>query len=287
MVRYENGAAIVPLPGGINLSATFDCGQAFRWRALPDGGYEGIAGGYRAAIRAVEAGISITPCSQAEYEGFWRFYLDIDHDYTADERALLADASMLPVVHCCSGMRILNQPMWECLLSFLLSSNNNVKRIASIIERLSACFGEDMGGYHAFPTPQALARAGEEAIFTCGAGYRAAYVYRSACAVAEGFDLERLRRMGYDAAKAELMTLHGVGSKVADCVLLFSCGHRCAFPVDVWVKRSVPLYFPEAGTTPKELLALADRHFGDRAGLAQQMIFHYERVCRAEENSPA
>jgi len=184
-------------------------------------------------------------------------------------------------VDACGGMRILNQPAWECLVSFILSSNNNVSRISGIVERLCERYGADIGhDRRAFPDAARLAAEGPDCIKACGAGYRARFVAAAAEAVAGGFDLDALPRMGYEAAKKELMRLDGVGEKVADCVLLFSCGCREAFPVDVWVNRAVPSYYPEAGRNPRELRAFARRHFGELAGLAQQYIFHYERVMK-------
>jgi N-glycosylase/DNA lyase len=280
MPIIQSNTVYIDVHGEFDLSATFECGQAFRWRALPNKEYEGVADRYRARISRTNGGIAITPCDAALYEGFWRHYLDLDADYEAFACKLMQDSTLSPMVLGCSGMRLLNQPIWECLVSFIISSNNNVKRISGIIERLCERFGDDMGGYHAFPTAQQLACAGEQAIAACGAGYRAAYIARTSKAVAEGFDLEALPQLGYDAAKAELVKLHGVGEKVADCVLLFSCGYRQAFPVDVWVHRAVTSYYADAGKTTGELRQFAVRRFGSLAGLAQQYLFHYERVVK-------
>jgi N-glycosylase/DNA lyase len=287
MPTYGNGTAYIDIPGGIDLAATFDCGQAFRWRMLSPGVFEGIAGSRRARISMTATGISITPCGAAEYEGFWRRFLDLDADYNAFVCELARDETLQPMVMGCCGMRLLNQPIWECLVSFIISSNNNVRRITGIIERLCSRYGQDMGGYHAFPTAEQLVAAGEQGIFGCGAGYRAGYIARTASAVAEGFDLERLPAMGYQAAKVELMQLHGVGEKVADCVLLFSCGYRQAFPVDVWVRRAVTSYYPDAGQTPGDLRQFAAGRFGRLAGLAQQYLFHYERVLKPDGKKDA
>jgi N-glycosylase/DNA lyase len=277
MVTYSDSTAYIEIPEGINLEATFECGQAFRWRALPQGGYEGTAGSHRATIRRTDDGVSITPCDEALFEGFWRHYLDLDSDYGVFACELMRDEALSQVVAKCRGMRILNQPVWECLISFILSSNNNVARISGIVEKLCDKFGDNMGLWHAFPSAMQLAQAGESGIRACGAGYRAPFIERAAQAVAGGFDLEGLCHMGYDDAKKELMALHGVGEKVADCVLLFSCGCREAFPVDVWIGRAVPSYYPGAGRTQRELRDFAAKHFGKLAGLAQQYIFHYER----------
>ena len=278
MVEFRHNTAYVLSNGRFDPAATFSCGQAFRWKPAGPRAWEGVAGPHRARIAAMDGGIAITPCDEALYEGFWRHYLDLDGDYAAWEQQLSCDEVLAPMAACCGGIRILNQPVWECLVSFLLSSNNNVKRISLIVGRLCAACGEDMGGYFAFPAAEALCAAGEAGVAACGAGYRAAYVARAARAVCGGFDLDRLPRIGYDAAKAELIKLHGVGEKVADCVLLFSCGYREAFPVDVWVLRAMNRYFTGAGKSPKDVRKFAVGRFGRLAGLAQQILFHYERT---------
>jgi N-glycosylase/DNA lyase len=278
MSEFIDNTAYIEIPGGIDLRSTFECGQAFRWRAVGPGVYEGVAGKRRARIAETDAGISITPCGEALYEGFWRHYLDLDCDYAACAGELARHEVLAPMVSRCAGMRILRQPVWECLVSFILSSNNNVKRISGIIGRICECFGEDMGGYFAFPAPERLAEAGVGGISACGAGYRAAFVFQAAEAVTGDFDIDQLPQTGYEAAKRKLMTLNGVGEKVADCVLLYACGYREAFPVDVWVKRAMEKYFPEAGATNKSIGEFAQSEFGEQAGLAQQYLFHYERT---------
>jgi N-glycosylase/DNA lyase len=280
MVTYENDTAYIDLPCGIDLDATFNCGQVFRWKKGSRGGYEGMAGSHRARVERTPGGIAISPCDPALFEGFWQHYFDIGYDYASCEAVLAQDEVLAPMTESCRGMHILNQPVWECLVSFLLSSNNNVKRISSIIERMCTLYGQDMGGYFAFPTAQALANAGEDGLRLCGMGYRASFVRQAASAVLEGFPLDALPLLGYDAAKAELLNLHGVGEKVADCVLLFSCGYREAFPVDVWVHRAMAGVFGDAGNTTSELRTFARLRFGKRAGLAQQYLFHYERNCK-------
>lgn len=280
-VSYEKNTAYIEIPGGVDLSATLGCGQAFRWRPAGPGAWEGIAGGRFARIAETVDGIAISPCGEPDFEGFWRHYLDLDRDYGEVAARLGADERLHGVVRACGGMRILNQPVWECLVSFILSSNNNVARISGIVGRLCDRFGCDLGhGRRAFPHAERLAEAGEGGIRACGAGYRAAYVARAAAAALGGFPLGALPGMGYAEAKRTLMRLDGVGEKVADCVLLFSCGYREAFPVDVWVGRTVPQYFPEAGKSPAELRAFARERFGELAGITQQYIFHYERVLK-------
>lgn len=281
-VAYSGSAAFIELPSGIDLKATFECGQAFRWKEVAPGAYEGVAGGQRARIARTETGITISPCDEAAF-GFWRHYLDLEGDYRAWAKELSLDDTLRPMAERCVGMRVLNQPIWECLISFILSSNNNVKRISGIVERLCERYGLDRGGYFAFPTPHALAQAGAEGIAECGAGYRAEYVAEAARAVASGaLDPESLPGVGYEAAKAALTKLKGVGEKVADCVLLYSCGYREAFPVDVWVRKAVTSYYPCAGKSARDIHAFADKRFGKLAGLAQQYLFYFERCLKED-----
>lgn len=280
--KFNENTALVHIDGPVDLTATLCGGQAFRWKSVAPGVWEGAAGDRFARIASDQGGITIHPCDEAAFEGFWRHYLDLDGDYCTWERALSGDPAMAPLASCCRGLRLLNQPVWECLVSFLLSSNNNVKRISGIVECLCRSFGESIGGYHAFPTAERLAGAGEEGVRSCGAGYRASYVSGAAEAVAVGkLDPDCLPLIGYEAAKAELMKLKGIGEKVADCVLLYSCGYREAFPVDVWVRRAMGIHFPDAGGTLMDIRRFAEGRFGKLAGLAQQYLFHYERVIKS------
>ncbi|HZI31390.1 MAG TPA: DNA-3-methyladenine glycosylase 2, partial [Candidatus Binatia bacterium] len=132
----------------------------------------------------------------------------------------------------------------------------------------------------AFPTPQRLANASEAELRDCKMGFRAPSLLAAARAIADGnFDLERLRTLNYDSARAELMKLRGVGAKIADCALLFAYGFDSAFPVDVWVERALQeLYFPRRRASHKRLLKFAATHFGPHAGYAQQYLFHYMRT---------
>ena len=282
--NFVDNTAYIDIDCGIDMAATFQCGQAFRWKEVSPDVFEGVAGKHRALVEKTVFGLTITPCDEALYEGFWRHYLDIDRDYCACAETLSRDEVLAPMVQRCRGMRLLNQPVWECLISFILSSNNNVKRISGIIERLCTRYGEDMGGYYAFPAADVLAEAGERELKECGTGYRAAYIAKTAQAVAAGFNIDILPYIGYEAAKEELLKLHGVGEKVADCVLLFSCGYGEAFPVDVWVHRAVISYFFDADRPLKGMREFARKRFGPMAGLAQQYLFHYERICKKDSS---
>jgi len=223
-------------------------------------------------------------CTPAELP-FWEAYFSLDRDYKEMENLLATDPLTAPALECSSGIRILRQDPWEALVSFIISANNNVKRIVGIVERICHAFGErsecEGREYVKFPTPQSLAAASAEQLKECGAGYRSPYLVDTAKRIAEGYDLEALRTMEFDEAKRELLTFKGVGPKVAECIMLFSLDFDQAFPVDVWVKRIAAYLYP--GEEGKKAAHAAAERFGSWAGAAQQYLFHYARTVGLEE----
>ena len=175
---------------------------------------------------------------------------------------------------------MLNQQPFELLISAIVSANNNLKRIKSIVEKICAACGEPFLAegrrFYRFPVPERLAALTEEELLDCGCGYRAPYILASARAVADGFDLEKVGMLPYGQAKAELCRLPGVGPKVADCILLFSLRKTDAFPADVWIKRVMERLYGFTGND-KQLYAFAREKFGPYAGIAQQYLFYYAR----------
>ena len=210
-----------------------------------------------------------------------RFYLDLDRDYVA----IAAEYSEIPAarraIELYPGMRVLNQDPWEALISFILSANNNVARIRSLVQAICRDLGReyvyDGQAIYGFPTPQALAACSEARLRKLGVGYRAPYLIGTAQRVCEGFPIERLCEMEYESAHAQLVSLPGVGDKVADCVLLFGCRQAAAFPVDVWVEKLLASWFGIQGSRRK-LAAEARRLLGDHAGILQQFLFHAARM---------
>lgn len=174
------------------------------------------------------------------------------------------------------GIRILQQDPFETLISFIISANNHIPRIKSIIERLSTALGDRCDGFNAFPTAKALSGKDADYYFKAGLGYRAPYIVETARAVKDGFDLDGLQTLSTDKARKELMTLKGVGPKVADCILLFGFGREDVFPVDTWIKKVYNSYFGHEDNPAKIRKALTDK-FGDLSGYAQQYLFFYKR----------
>lgn len=263
----------------IHLDNTFGCGQTFRWRRLEDGSYAGNVQGR--AVRAARDGRGLCLCgsgAQAGDEAFWRRYFDLDSDYAA-----LLEPVMSPplrdALDACPGIRLLNQPFFETLCSFILSANNNIRRITGIVDRFCAIAPEDENGLHAFPAPQDVLRAGRPWLDGIGAGYRAPYLWEAALRVDGGFDGGALAQMDYEDACRCIRQFPGVGEKVADCVLLFSCGHRAAFPVDTWVEKLLRQWYGLAGNR-SQLKRQAMARFGGCGGVAQQYLFAYAMRCR-------
>lgn len=248
-----------------DLGQSLDCGQCFRWRRLPDGSWDGAAGGRY--LRLTEGGLR-----KDLKGGYWARYFDMETDYAAIRAELSArDPVLADAVRYAPGIRILRQEPWEALCSFILSQCNNIVRIRGLVERLCTAYGEAMpgtGGRRSFPAPEAVASAREEDLRALGLGFRAPYVLEAARRVASGaLDLGGLARMPAGAARERLTALPGVGPKVADCALLYGMHRMEVFPRDVWMNRAMKTLFP--GRTPE--------WFGPHAGVAQQMLFHYSR----------
>ena len=270
MVVSFTPAGTVLTGAALDIRKTFDCGQCFRF--APDGGgYTGVAFGRVLHVTQDGGSIMLHGVDRAAYEAVWADYVDLARDYEALSDAFCGDEALRTAYAFSRGIRILAQDPWETLCSFILSQNNNIPRIRKIIASLCERFGAPIAGtpFYAFPTAERLAEAGMEGLAEIRCGFRAKYVADAAARVASGaLDLEALRKQSYEAAKAALMTVYGVGAKVADCVLLFSLGFYEAFPVDVWVKKVIAKYYGEG---------FDGRRFGAYAGVAQQYLFYYER----------
>ena len=248
-----------------------DSAQVFQWN-YADGTFSACFNGRHVQLTMEKDGFLLHNVDKSEIS-FWRNYFDLDTDYEA-----IASACIEPLarhaMQLLPGLRVLNQPPWETTVSFILSANNNVSRIRQLVGRMIDICGVD----GRFPSPEEIVAAGEDALRAMGCGYRAPYLIRTSQMILDGFPLERLREMPYDEAHAYLLTLHGVGDKVADCIQLFSMGHREAFPVDVWVERLMRNWFIPEAYSKKEIRDSASRLFGKNAGIIQQSLFHCARL---------
>ncbi|MBE6752848.1 MAG: DNA-3-methyladenine glycosylase 2 family protein [Ruminococcaceae bacterium] len=263
----------LPCGESFDLIATLISGQCFRWTAVSDTPpvCRGIAGDCSAIITQKGSVLEITCDDIPDARQFWRRYLDLDTDYDAIRAEVIAmEPRLAPAAARCAGLHILNQQPWEALCSFIISQNNNIPRIRAIIERICALcagFPPDSDIQHPFPSPHAVAALSEAQLREAGCGYRTPYIIETARQVAEGsFALDTLYTLPVGEARESLQSLHGVGPKVADCVLLFGLHRLECFPRDTWIKKALAGDFRD---TPLE----NSRY----AGVAQQYIFEYIR----------
>lgn len=262
MINYK-----INLQGGMDAEATFSSGQAFRWKKA-DNCFTGIVNGCKISCNMVQNQLFIsTTGGTLEY---WQHYFAADVDYAALRESFCKDPRLKPCVEFASGIRVLRQPFYETLCTFIISQNNNIPRITGIIERMSQCFGEEIEpNVCAFPTPDKIASLSVEDLGLLRAGFRAKYLLDGAKKVASGEISEALlQKLPTQEARAVLCTIFGVGPKVADCVLLFSLGRSEVIPMDVHMKRAMEEQFP-TGLAPEVM---------PYGGIAQQYIFHYTRL---------
>ena len=253
----------------LDLELTLDCGQAFRWVKENDGSFSGVASGVYLNIGKIgENTFLLKDTSKEDFENIWRKYFDFDRDYVKICETLKQDKLLASTIDEYYGIRILNQDSWEALCSFVISQQNNIKRIKGIIERLCEKYGQEVkNGFYSFPSAERLSKLSVEDFEELGTGYRAKYLERLAKGVASGeIDLEKIKTLPLEEARKELLKIYGVGIKVANCALLFGFGFYDAFPVDVWMKR-VMEYYPDG--LPK--------CFDGIGGIAQQYLFHWAR----------
>lgn len=273
------------------LKHIFDCGQCFRWKENEDGSYTGI---FRENVINVK-----TEMDKIIFQGICQNdknikevctqYFDLNRDYESIKNKLSKiDEYMEESIKFGYGIRILNQDLWETIISFIISANNNIPRIKGIIERISCKYGKKIiyneKEYYTFPTPEELSKASVEDLRNLGLGFRDVRVYETTqIIVNKEVDLEQLKEeKDFQKIRETLLTLPGVGPKVADCILLFSELKRWeAFPIDVWVRRVMnELYIKnenEEKVNKKLIEDIAHKKFGNLAGIAQQYLFFWKR----------
>ena len=277
--EIKNGTLTVRGIDRIDIERSCACGQSFRWKKDGDG-FVAPALGRVVRVCQNDCDISIYPCKKGE-EKDWLAYFDLDRDYAAIEKRLSVDEQLSMCIGSASGIRVFAQEPFETLITFIISANNNIGRIAGIVERLCALCGEkaelDGKEYYLFPKPESIAALEESELVRIGSGYRAPYIKKSAAIIAGGYQLEKLRDMPLDIARKELLKFPGVGPKVADGVLLFGLGHTDAFPVDVWIGRAMSEIYFDGESPKKKQLEAAIRALGSESGIVQQYIFHYAR----------
>ena len=267
----------------------FECGQCFRWNKGIDGSYTGVFKSNVVNVKKENDRVIFKGVSQGDLKQECIEYFDLERDYE-DIKDLLSkvDDNLKNSIKYGSGIRILNQDLWETLISFIISANNNIPRIKGIIERISLKYGNKIvwnnKEYYTFPTPEQLSEATVDDLRKLGLGFRDVRVYETTKIInnnkqklQELFDENDINRL-----RELLLEFPGVGPKVADCIMLFSTLKRLeVFPIDVWVRRVMnELYIKnedETKVNKKQLENLAKEKYGNLAGIAQQYLFYWRR----------
>jgi len=271
-----------------DLAQTLECGQCFHFVKLDEEDYVLTAKGYVLHVSQEADTVTFYDTDKDEYVNVWKDYFDMDRDYSAIKKKLLEkDDKLKDAIESMWGVRILNQDFFETLISFIISQNKQIPHIKKIVADISAKFGTYKGTYggadmYTFPTLEQLANASEEDFKELKTGFRAPYIMDAIRRNMAGqFDINELKSMDYDSCIKELMTIKGVGEKVANCVSLFGLGKKEAFPVDVWIKRIMEtMYFDGVDTSKDKIAAFAKEQFGELGGFAQQYLFYYGKSIK-------
>ena len=271
------------------LKDIFECGQCFRFNKQEDESYTGVVGNNVINVKKIDNEIHIKSVGQDNLEELVVNYFDLNRDYEQiKDKLSKIDENMQKSISYGKGIRILNQDLWETIISFIISANNNIPRIKGIIDRMSERYGKKIifegKEYYTFPTVDELSKASVEDLRALGLGFRDVRVYETTKMIKnKEIDLEQLKNeKDFNKVRNTLLTLPGVGPKVADCILLFSTLKRWeAFPIDVWVRRVMnELYIKNPDETKvkkEEIEKIAYEKFGNLAGIAQQYLFYWKR----------
>ncbi|MBQ8043292.1 MAG: 8-oxoguanine DNA glycosylase [Clostridia bacterium] len=266
-----------------NLKYTLECGQCFRWKCINDNEYIGVIEDRVIRIKQEENKLLIWSNKKENLGEVVGHYFDLEKDYTLLEVEISKiDENIAKSLEFSSGIRILNQPLFETIISYIISANNNIKRISRSVNDISKRFGKEIEfegeKYYLFPTLEEIKDITIDDLLSCGTGFRARYIKHDIEYFLDDQKFfERLKMVDTDEATKLLSSLMGVGPKVADCILLFALGKGEVFPIDVWVKRIMEkLYFKE-NKSLKEIKKYANNKFGKHGGIVQQHLFHNVR----------
>jgi len=265
-----------------SLDQTLCCGQVFRWDRTGDGWWYGVVGGR--VIRIRQAGMRLT------FEGapasFITHYFSLDVDLLPILSSIDRDPFIHTAISQCTGLRLIRQPKWECLVSYICSTNSNIPMIRRRIATIAQQFGEEITFedkiYYTFPDPLNISCSGDHILTDCKLGYRAPYVLGTACEITDVKQWEdTITALPFEDARRELMKLKGVGPKAADCILLFAFQKFEAFPVDVWIRRIMQQNYIKTLSITSSLTGreydtirrFAKNHFGEYCGYAQEYLY--------------
>jgi len=284
--KEQSGKIIMTDFDHFHIGQILECGQCFRFTELSDMHYALIAFGRVLHIRqlanAVEFYYEGNTLTTDEFNDIWLPYFDLERDYSAIIAKITAgDTVMQKAVNFASGIRILRQDPWEMLISFIISANNRIPQIKQVIKNISEAYGTqiDLLNY-TFPTIEQLLPASQERLRVLKTGFRDKYIVDATRKAAGGaLELSRDTKIPTDDLRKMLLSVSGVGEKVAHCILLFGYGRMDTFPVDTWVRKVMQQYYFDGNdANATQIHALARERFGELSGFAQQYLFHYMRM---------
>ena len=257
-----------------NVVDTLECGQVFRYKKIAENHYGVYSKDKYAEL--VQSGDKVEVFAEEKDKQYFWHYFDLDTDYSKIvEQIASVNDTMRQASGLGKGIRILNQDLVEMIFSFIISANNNIKRIQQIVDRICTGLGTKTQYGYAFPTLEQMSGANVDFFANVGAGYRDKYLVATAQKLLT-YNLDELRQMTTKNAHKELLTFLGVGPKVADCILLFGMHRGDVFPVDTWLKKAYHAFF-EAGHADKDISNYFCGIFGQNSGLAQQYLFYFLR----------
>ena len=267
-VAFDDRGAVIT--SDIDIAKTLDCGQAFRF-SESDGVWRGVAMGRALSLTQEGNKITLFDVKEEEFNSLWRGYFDLDRDYEMIKSSVSSNEILKKATDFSDGIHILRQEPWEAVCSFIISANNNIPRIKGIISRLCENFGFKIAdGLFTFPSAERIAALTLDDLAVIKSGFRAKYILDAAQKFSSNqIDVEALYTLPIDEARNKLMTIKGIGPKVADCALLFGWGRVECFPVDVWIRRAMNHFFGENGL-PSEAV--------EYDGIVQQYLFYWART---------
>ena len=290
--RLMSNRCLIEIPApNFDLATTLNSGQVFHWEESGDG-FVGAIGRQPAYVAqrgdSLMAGIDeLDRKYRSSFQELICDYFALDHPLAEICASFPSDPAMNEARNFCRGLRIIRQPKWECLGTFICSSMKQVAHIRQISKKLRERFGEarriDNEIIYTFPAAERIATSSEKELRGCALGYRAKNLLATARRIASGeIDLEHLARLPDSELRARLCQLPGVGAKVANCVMLFAYERLRAFPIDVWIERVLrEKYFPRARKlNAARLQTFTDKYFGNHGGYAQQYLFHHARMSK-------
>ena len=279
---------ILENPESFNLIHIFECGQCFRWNKEIDGSYTGVIKDGVLNVKEEKNNFIFKGLLNREIKDVVYDYFDLETNYNElKEKLSSLDTYMEKSIKFGYGIRILNQDLWECIISFIISANNNIPRIKKIIEKLSLNYGTEIEfnrkKYYTFPSIEKLSQASVEDLRNMGLGFRDKRVFKTTKMILnKEVDLDALKKSNDTAyIEEELLKLDGVGEKVANCIMLFALKRFDCFPIDVWVRRVMnDLYIheiEEKKVSKAQIKKIAEDKFSSYQGIAQQYLFYWKR----------